>query len=194
MVITRKVYGVGVVGKGKYNAGAGVKSKHSKQYSVWSSMLKRCYDPKEHEKNPSYKDCKVVEEWLSLQVFGEWFDKNYKEGYQLDKDLLLKGNKIYGPETCCFVPQEINLLLVNNKRSRGVYPIGVSKQRNKYSAHVRVKNKQKHLGNYDTPESAYLAYKIAKEKDIRSRAEEYKDKVCDKAYVALLNYKIEKQD
>src|SRR6478609_6597185 len=148
MVITRKVYGVGVVGKGKYNAGAGVKSKHSKQYSVWSSMLKRCYDPKEHEKNPSYKDCKVVEEWLSLQVFGEWFDKNYKEGYQLDKDLLLKGNKIYGPETCCFVPQEINLLLVNNKRSRGVYPIGVSKQRNKYSAHVRVKNKQKHLGNY----------------------------------------------
>lgn len=193
-IIRNKIHGVGIVGEGKYSAGAGTKNIHTKQYTTWYSMLRRCYDEKEHKINPCYKECKVCDEWLNLQVFGEWFDKNYIEGYQLDKDLLVKGNKIYSPETCCFIPQEINLLLVNRKRSRGKYPIGVSKDKTKMSAHIVIKAKQYYLGNYNTAEEAFNAYKKAKELNIISIAEEYKDRISSEVYNTLLNYTININD
>lgn len=190
----KKVYGVGIVGKGQYTSGTGVKGKHTKMYNVWNSMLKRCYDSKIHILNSSYKDCTVCDSWLNFQEFGEWFTKNYIEDYQLDKDILIKGNKIYSPETCCFVPQEINLLLGNRKKARGIYPIGVTKQRNKFSAHVKVRNKQIHCGNFDTVDDAFLCYKTIKELDIKARAEEFKSIISDNVYIALINYTIEKED
>jgi len=193
-MIREKIYNIGVVGEGKYRAGAGTKNKHTKQYSTWHSMLKRCYSEEEHDVNPCYIGCKVCDEWLNLQTFGEWFDKNYKENYQLDKDLLVKGNKIYSPTTCCFVPQEINLLLVNNRRARGIYPIGVSRQQNRFMAHIRIKNKHFHLGSFKTIEEAYICYKEAKEKDIKERASEYKLLISKKVYNALMNYTIDKND
>lgn len=189
-----KIYGVGIVGEGKYSAGAGTRNKHTKQYSTWLSMLKRCYDIKEHEVNPCYIGCKVCDEWLNLQSFGEWFDKNYIENYQLDKDLLVKGNKIYSPKTCCFIPQELNLLLVNSKRTRGIYPIGVSVQKNRFISHIRIKNKHFHLGSFKTIEKAFTSYKNAKEKDIKDRAEEYKSLIDIKPYQALLKYEISNCD
>ena len=58
-------------------------------------MLKRVTDIGYQELHPNYIDCTVCEEWLNLDSFGEWFDNNYVEDYELDKDLIENGNKIY---------------------------------------------------------------------------------------------------
>lgn len=77
-------------------------------YRYWMSMLKRCYDQNHLKQYSTYSDCEVCEEWLKISNFKKWFDKNYVQGWQIDKDILVKGNRVYSPETCCFVPQEIN--------------------------------------------------------------------------------------
>lgn len=100
------VYGVGYLGIGLFKAHIGVTA--TKVYKVWSGMLERCYSEKYHIKKPSYKTVTVCGEWECFQVFAEWFQLNYTEGFELDKDTLIKGNKMYSPETCCFVPQQIN--------------------------------------------------------------------------------------
>ena len=79
-------------------------------------MLERCYSQKTQEKHTTYKECSVSEEWYNFQNFAEWMDKNYNyetmQKWHLDKDILFKGNKIYSPERCAFVPQEINVLFL----------------------------------------------------------------------------------
>jgi hypothetical protein len=188
----KKTIEKGVYTKGKYTFGK--KGKPTKEYSVWLSMLTRCYSKRFLESNTTYAGCEVCDEWLDFQNFAEWFNENYIEGYQLDKDLIVKGNKLYSPETCCFVPQEINLLLVNRKNHRGKYPIGVSRDKTKMSAHIVIKAKQCYLGNYDTAEEAFNVYKKAKEANILSMAEEYKDRISEKVYNSLLKYIININD
>ena len=104
----KRYYGVGYLGEGKYKMSEN--RKLTKCYKAWYHMLQRCYDHKLHERYPTYKDCKVSEEWHNFQNFGKWFDDNYYEiegeTMTLDKDILTKHNKIYSPETCIFVPQK----------------------------------------------------------------------------------------
>lgn len=188
----KKVLGKGIYTKGEYSFGK--KGSPTKEYSVWLSMLTRCYNERFLISNKTYINCEVCDEWLDFQNFAKWFTQNYVEGYQLDKDILIKGNKIYSPETCCFIPQEINLLLGNHKKARGVYPIGVTKQRNKFSVHLKIKSTQIHCGNFDTVDQAFICYKVLKENDIKARAEEFKSKISDDVYNALINYTIEKED
>jgi len=190
--MVKKVLGKGVYIKGKYTFGK--KGKPTKEYSVWLSMLTRCYNERFIKNNETYVGCTVCDEWHNFQTFAEWFERNYIDGYQLDKDLIVKGNKFYSPETCCFIPQEINLLLVNRKRDRGIYPIGVSRDKNKLAANIDIKAKRKYLGNYNTIEEAFNVYKKAKESHIVSMAEEYKDKIPIEVYHTLLNYTININD
>lgn len=121
------VYSIGYLGEGEFKPT--FKGKRTKEYSTWQGMLQRCYDEKFNNRHISYKKCEVCEEWHCFQNFAEWFYENYRpeimQGWQLDKDILVKGNKIYSPETCCFLPQRINKLLTKNNRVRGEYPIGV---------------------------------------------------------------------
>jgi hypothetical protein len=79
----------------------------------WHRMVRRCYDDKFHESNTTYFDCEVCEEWLIFSNFASWFKEHYVEGWQLDKDILVDGNRIYSPRTCCFVPQEINSIFTS---------------------------------------------------------------------------------
>ena len=180
--------------------------KMTKCYEVWNHMLQRCYDSKYHEKYSTYKDCEVVEEWLNLQNFGNWFDDNYyevkNEKMCLDKDILNKGNKIYSPNNCIFVPDKINTLFVKCNKSRGDYPIGVCyhKSIGKFIARCSIydfktnKSKNKHLGYYDTPNEAFKIYKQFKEKYIKEVADCYKDFIPIKLYDAMYNYKIDIDD
>lgn len=108
------VYGVGYYGQGKYKSS--INGKPTKVYNHWRDMLRRCYDPYYLNKEPTYIDCYVCEEWHNFQNFSEWFYKHYyeipNERIELDKDILFKGNKIYSPETCILVPQRINTLFI----------------------------------------------------------------------------------
>lgn len=108
----KEYYGIGYIGKGNYN---NVTSPNASKR--WQNMMQRCYDIKYHEKYPTYKNVTVCEEWHCFQNFAAWFDNNYRpefmKGWCLDKDLLTKGDKIYSPETCCFIPQVLNKLLTH---------------------------------------------------------------------------------
>lgn len=172
--------------------------KTTKSYSCWKAMIQRCYDEKFRHKWQSYADCFVCDEWLNYQTFADWYCEHYFEDYQLDKDILVKGNTLYGPDTCCFVPAAINRLFISNKSQRGILPIGVrdkTKVSPSYSAHCTgVDNTIQYLGVFSTPEAAFNAYKIFKENLIRNIAELYKDRIRDKVYNALLDWKIEQGD
>ncbi|SDB51680.1 hypothetical protein [Pseudomonas sp. NFACC13-1] len=77
-------------------------------YNVWKGMFDRCYNEKSTRSRATYTDCLVAPCWHRYSDFKVWFDKNCIDGYQLDKDILKPGNRVYSPDTCCFVPQYIN--------------------------------------------------------------------------------------
>lgn len=174
------VYGVAFIGEGKYS-----ETTHQKIYDKWYRMIGRCYSEKTLKRNPSYTDCTIDNQWLNFQNFAAWFEENYKEGFDLDKDILVKGNKVYSPETCCFVPSELNTVILTSKGRRGKYPIGVTKCRNKYQATMKV-----YLGTFDTIEEAFQAYKIAKEAYIKELAEKWRGLITEQVYHSLLNWEI----
>ena len=198
----RRYYEVGYLGEGEYKVSEN--GKHTKCYKTWHSMLQRCYDKKYHEKQPTYIDCKVCEEWHNFQNFARWFYNNYYEIYgermNLDKDILCKGNKVYSRDTCIFVPQRINNLFVKCDKTRGKNPIGVSLHHGKYVARCHLinpetgKSKQEYLGRYDTQEKAFQVYKYYKEKNIKEVADYYFGRIPEKLYNALYNYKVEIND
>ena len=195
--ITPSVYGVGFMGIGDYKS-TGENGKNTKCYTTWYDVHQRCYDTKYHEKHPTYKNCKVCKEWNDYQAFAKWDNENYyevgNEKMDLDKDILCKGNKVYSADTCVYVPHSINVLFIKCDKSRGDYPIGVRKHRNKFEAQLRKGNESMYLGSFNTPEEAFLAYKKAKEQYIKEVAEEYKDKIPYRLYEALMNYEVEIDD
>lgn len=112
----KTVYDIGFYGDGDYTARAN--NKKTLHYIKWFSMFNRCYDEKYHEKQPKYKDCEVSKEFHCFQDFAKWMDENwydYPQMLELDKDLLVEGNKVYSPNTCCFIPKEVNNA-INYKR------------------------------------------------------------------------------
>lgn len=194
-----RTYGVGYLGEGKYKASKN--GKKTKCYNIWKDMIRRCYgNEKYYDKYPSYKDKIICQSWYNFQNFAEWFEENYYEiegeTMCLDKDILYKGNKIYSPKTCIFVPQRINTLFIKRELYRGDLPLGVDfDNRNcKFRATYRVNKVKKHLGYYNTKEEAFQVYKKVKEKDIKQIAEEYKDKIPTKLYNAMITYKVEIDD
>lgn len=190
---TPSVCKVGYLGYGEYKTKE--EGMPTKAYTVWQHLIVRCYDEKELEKHPTYKDVLVCDEWKCFQNFAKWFYNNYIDGFQLDKDILIKGNKIYSPDTCCFVPHEINTLFVNQDRNRGDYPIGVTFSKNNKSFVYQLnKFKKRQVKYFKTEEEAFQAYKIAKESYIKEIAEKYKDKIKPQVYNALINYKVEITD
>ena len=117
------VFGVGFLGVGKYRNSIDYKT--TKEYNTWSSMLSRCYCPKVHKRYPTYAECTVSPEWLNFQVFAEWFSINYKNGYELDKDVKKEGNKHYSPETCLFLTPKENIIKAKAKSFSFISPSGV---------------------------------------------------------------------
>ena len=195
----RRIYGVGYLGEGKYKAYEN--GKNTRVYNVWHDMLKRCYDEKLHKKHLTYINCEICEEWYNFQNFAKWYEENYYEiegeRMHLDKDILVKGNKIYSPETCVFVPQTINVLFTKNDKNRGESIIGTSLQNGKYVARCSLINpetgesKGEYLGRYDTQEKAFQVYKYYKEKNIKEVTDYFKKQIPQILYNALYDYEVE---
>ena len=146
-------------------------------YVRWFSMLARCYDTKQFARQPTYIGCTVCDEWLTFSNFKNWMVRQGWEGKELDKDVLVQGNKVYSPATCIFVPPSINKLLASKKGNRGAYPQGVSlnKLSGKFVAQCCVDGKVKALGYYKTIEAAQTAYRDFKYKVIRKLALEQQE-------------------
>lgn len=166
-----------------------------KEYKLWQDMLKRCYNSKFHDKHPTYKGCSVSNSFKYYPYFKEWCNKQIgfdQDGFDLDKDLLSKGTKIYSENTCCFVPKEINLLLIKQSSKESSLPVGVEyhKQLKKFKARCSCYGKNIYLGVFEDFEKAFVAYKGAKEKHIKEVANKWKDQIDPRVYEALMKCEI----
>ena len=163
-------------------------------YKAWSNMIERCYSPEFHKRQPAYIGCTVADEWHDYQVFAKWFsDHEYSGlGYQLDKDLLYRGNKVYSPDTCCFVPRELNTLVISCQKARGIYPQGVDFRSitNRFRAQIRINGSKLSLGEFHCPQDAHKAYIVAKEAYTKSKAIEWKDRIAQDVFEALMNWTV----
>lgn len=190
----QSVYGVGYFGEGA--CVASINSECGRIYSIWVEMIRRGYSMKHKIEFPTHKDVTVCEEWHNFQVFAEWYKANYDyiimKDWHLDKDILIKGNKLYSPETCCFVPAEINSLFKENKKNRVCQYKGVSKNKNRFQAVITKDKKSLYLGTFKTQLEAFEVYKKAKETYIKELADKWKDKIEPKVYEAMYDYKVEK--
>ena len=163
-------------------------------------MLRRCYSDSFKKKQPTYEGCEVGDKFKSYEYFYEWCHIQIgfaNKDWQLDKDLLIKGNKVYNESTCVFIPKDINSLLTKSAASRGEHLIGVHwcNTNKAFVATVsKGKGKREHLGLFNTEIEAFNAYKQAKECHIKEVANKWKDKIDDRAYEALMNYEVEIDD
>lgn len=143
-------------------------------YTTWAAMLYRCYDPTFHQRRPTYQGCSVVDDWKTFSNFSRWMQGQNWQGNELDKDLLVPGNKVYGPSTCLFVPSSLNNLLTLRANARGALPLGVSETTiNGYKyfvASLSRGGKRVRVGYFKTVEEAEAAYEAAKKDYIRELA------------------------
>ena len=183
------------------------KSINTWEYHKWMNMLQRCFDNKEKERHPTYKDVTCCSRWLcyanfleDLEILRQEYNWSEDEKLNLDKDILNKGNKIYSLENCVLVPNWINTLFVKTDASRGAYPIGVSydKHNKKYQTHCSIDRKLTRLGLYNTIEEAFNTYKQAKENEIKRVANDCVQKSFiskdSRLYKAMINYQIKITD
>lgn len=171
--------------------------RRKKAYESWYSMFKRCYSDQLHEAYPTYLQCEVSPIWYNFQNFAKFFLENYKSNWELDKDLILKGNLIYGPQTCVYLPRSINGYIKTNKVRRGNYAIGVSLSYLGDSFEARCRDfegKQINLGKYSSEADAFYAYKAFKESVIKQKAIAYKDDLNPKAFNALMKFGVSFDD
>lgn len=125
-------------------------------YTRWRCMIERCYSIQVHKRQPTYSDCIVCEEWLTFSNFKAWMETQDWEGNQLDKDLLVEGNKVYGPDTCVFVSSDVNNFIIHDLKS------GATRSGNKYQARFYSFDTRVSLGYFNTKECAEVAVVVAR--------------------------------
>ena len=161
-------------------------------YIHWHGMITRCYNKNSQKVRESYIGCSVCEEWLCYKNFKEWFNENYyeikNEKMHLDKDILINNNKLYSKDTCLFVPERINALF--SIKYKGDTLIGVRKHKDKFRTCLSKKTENIYLGTFETQIEAFQIYKKEKEKYVKEIAEEYKNKIPNKIYDALIKWEL----
>lgn len=160
---------------------------------MFHNMYNRCYREDYLEKNPQYKGCSICDEWLNdREAFYNWVAENYYiidgEQIDLDKDILVKGNKVYSPDTCIFTPHIINTYFENFTRK----PVPLKS--GKYRMDIYIDGKTVPLGIFDTEEKAKLEFIKHKEAAIVTKADLYRDKIPARLYKAMLDFKVELTD
>ena len=187
MTIKRTVQGVGYDSGGKHKVS--INCKRTKTYMTWYDMLKRCYSKSWRKNRPTYKECTVHPDWHDFQNFAEWYELNEfsKLGYELDKDLLEKGNKLYSESTVCFIPKVINSALRSEsrdpKRLIGAHKVKGCKS---YAAYFYSDGKNHYLGSFDDELSAHIAWVSARKERLGQLAVEWAGKIDEKALKALI--------
>lgn len=192
---TPSVCGIGVVGVGAYSSRT-----HRLIYKAWCSMLRRCYSDKVQMRQPSYIGCSVCDEWLNFQNFAQWFEsQKHSADCQVDKDLLVRGNKVYSPDTCALIPEEVNKIIISQPRGEAGLPIGVflikknvGTNKPAFGAHCQGFGKSRgHIGQYYTAEEAFNAYKKAKATVLEKAAFKHRNILEPRVFQALRKYSFE---
>ena len=154
-------------------------------YVAWKGMLERCYDHKYQDRYPTYKSCSVCPEWISFMNFRKWMMTQDWQGKALDKDLLIEGNKVYSPESCVFVPKELNGFLTLNNAKRNGTLLGASWHKRDQHWRSRVMNpftlQEERLGSFSTELEAHLAWKRRKHEIACMWADKQQDPRLSKA-------------
>jgi len=194
VVVKPTVYGVGL---NDVCVQMKINGKPIWQYSLWTNMLKRCFNEDYKQSRPTYENVSCCDEWLSFANFFEWVNKEvgYKgkpAGFALDKDIIVKGNQTYSPDFCSFVPTAVNLLLLDSGAARGDFPVGVAfhKATGKFMTQLKCFGKRKYIGLYTNMEDASFAYKTAKEAQIKIVATQYKDVLSPAVYESLMGWEV----
>jgi hypothetical protein len=179
------VAGVGYIGEGRFSI-----QFNREYYEKWNNMLNRVYNENFLKKNVAYRGTKVSEEWYNFQNFAEWCEQHFVEGWELDKDLLGYGKKIYSPETCCYLRM--------SGKSRSKLPKGVDikdrkrgyiRYRARTSGYINGEWKKKLQGKErKTPEEAHADYVVLRTQSAQELARMFKDRLDPMAYEALMNY------
>lgn len=187
----KTLFNIGYIGYGDHKYS--INSKLTSAGEIWRGIMRRCYSENDGDRFPTYYNIiTVCEEWHNFQNFAKWYDENYIAGFHLDKDIICKDCKIYSPETCAFVPREINNLFIQKSKDR---KNGVSKRYNgKYLAQAKQFSGKSYVGVFDTEKEAAKAYKRAKELTIKEIAEKWKDKIDPRVYEAMMNYEVKITD
>ena len=201
MEVTKLVFGLGFNDR-KYPASIG--RVNTETYRVWSRMLHRCTNDC-HIDHKSYIGTTCSDNFKNYSFFYRWcqtqvgfYDSTEKgRAWALDKDLLVKGNKLYSEDTCVFVPSSINNILCKRRGARGEYLIGVTwnKRVKRFVSRCnRGEGVIQYLGYFDNQEDAFQTYKVYKEGIIKKAAEEYKIKIDPRTYEALMKYEVSEND
>ena len=195
--MNKLVYGVGFNDKAKPTWFDG---KIVKEYDLWKDMLNRCFSEKYQTLHPTYKGCNVSDNFLHYSFFYDWCQEQIGFGnidekgryWQLDKDLLLVGNKTYSETTCVFVPHEINSFFVDCGVSRGECPVGVDfhKPTGRFRARCKVNGKHQHLGLFNTAEEAFNVYKPFKENLCKQLALKWESEIDSRLFEAMMNWSV----
>lgn len=171
----------------------------TKEYELWQGVISRCYSDSFQRKRPSYIGCSASENFKSFSYFYDWCHRQVgfgNSGWQLDKDLLFKGNRVYSEDNCIFIPIEINNLFGKQAKSKTNLPVGVifHKGMGKFASKVKCNSKDVYLGYFDNPEDAFNAYRDRKKIIITNMANKWKDQIDPRAYEAMINYDIDIND
>lgn len=137
-------------------------------YQIWHHMLMRCYSKtaQRADRNITYIKCSVDSEWHVFSNFRAWMIRQPWNGNEIDKDLLIPGNTIYGPDRCVFISSDLNKFATGRKSSSGKNPVGSSfnKRLGRFVGYCNnpFTRRFEHLGCFDSPESAHEAWRKRK--------------------------------
>lgn len=174
------ICGVGYIGKGIYSS-----TSHPKVYNTWIKMLTRCYENGTGHKN--YMDKYVDEKWHNYQTFASWAVNQVgcNNGWQLDKDILVKGNKVYSEGTCCFVPACVNSLIIKSENVTG----HLNRFGTYYFSVQDAEGKSMSEG-FKNLEDGQDWYKTNKECIIKQVADKHKNVLDSRVYEALYSWQV----
>ena len=156
-------------------------------YDRWIQVLKRTLSAKVKERRTCYTDAEICDRWQKASEFKAWIETQIWEEpgrpdkLQLDKDILIPGNKLYSPETCAFVPRELNCVLIvidNALGVPGVLQRFYKSGRERFVATITTRDVRKDVGSYRTLIEAHAAWQLAKIERLEFELNEYRNLVC----------------
>lgn len=138
-------------------------------YQDWVDIVRRSKSITEKQRHPTYLEVQICEEWKYLSNFIKWVDSQPNKDWMccdLDKDLLSEEVKIYSPDTCVYLPSNINTFLSNSGATRGAYKLGVYWETSTGKFRACCQNpftkKNDKLGRFTTELEAHLAWQAKK--------------------------------